>query len=80
MIESFVNWWMLRSPTVTASTSGFRRAPLHTGQGRNDMYSSMRSRCVDESVSRYRRWSEETIPSNAIMYDRRRPIRLRYCT
>ena len=47
-----VNSWMFLSPTVTASTSGFSRAPLQTGHGRNDMYSSMRSRCVDESVSR----------------------------
>ena len=38
-------------PTVTASTSGLSRAPLQTGQGRNDMYSSIRSRCCDESVS-----------------------------
>ena len=36
---------------VTASTSGLRRAPLQTGHGRSDMYSSIRSRCVDESVS-----------------------------
>ena len=42
--ESCVNSWMFRSPTVTASTSGFSRAPLQTGQGRNDMYSSIRSR------------------------------------
>ena len=52
VIESFVNSWMFFLPTVTASTSGFSRAPLHTGHGRNDMYSSIRSRCVDESVSR----------------------------
>ena len=47
-----VNSWMFFSPTVTASTSGFSRAPLQTGHGRNDMYSSIRSRCVEESVSR----------------------------
>ena len=29
-----------------------RRAPLQAEQGRADMYSSMRSRWVDESVSR----------------------------
>jgi len=52
VIESCVNSWMLRSPTVTASTSGLSRAPLHAGHGRNDMYSSIRSRCEDESVSR----------------------------
>ena len=47
-----VNSWTFSSPTVTASTSGFSRAPLQTGHGRNDMYSSIRSRCVLESVSR----------------------------
>ena len=46
-----VNSWMLRSPTVTASTSGLRRAPLQTGHGRKLMYSSIRSRICDESVS-----------------------------
>jgi len=50
--ESWENSWIDRSPTVTASTSGLRRAPWQTGQGRIDMYSSMRSRCWDESVSR----------------------------
>ena len=44
--------WIDLDPTVTASTSGFRRAPLHTGHGRSDMYSSIRSRCEAESVSR----------------------------
>ena len=39
-------------PTVTASTSGLSRAPLHSGQGRKLMYSSIRSRCVELSVSR----------------------------
>ena len=29
--DSFVSSWMLRPPTVTASTSGFSRAPLHGG-------------------------------------------------
>ena len=52
VIESRVNSWMFLPPTVTASTSGLSRAPLQTGHGRNDMYSSIRSRCVDESVSR----------------------------
>ena len=47
-----VNSWIDLPPTVTASTSGFRRAPLQTGHGRSDMYSSIRSRCCDESVSR----------------------------
>ena len=46
-----VNSWMFRSPIVTASTSGFSRAPLQTGQGRKLMYSSIRSRCWLESVS-----------------------------
>ena len=50
--ESWVNSWMFRSPTVTASTSGLSRAPLQTGHGRNDMYSSIRSRWVELSVSR----------------------------
>jgi hypothetical protein len=43
--DIFENSWMFRPPTVTASTSGFSRAPLQTGHGRNDMYSSIRSRC-----------------------------------
>jgi hypothetical protein len=47
-----VNSWMLLPPTVTASTSGFNRAPLHSGQGRKLMYSSIRSRIEEESVSR----------------------------
>ena len=38
------------SPTVTASTSGFNRAPLQTGHGRSDMYSMVLALC-DESVS-----------------------------
>ena len=33
VIDSFVNSWMFFSPTVTASTSGFSRAPLQTGHG-----------------------------------------------
>ncbi len=78
--DSFVNSKIDFSPTVTASTSGFRRAPLQTGHGRNDMYSSMRSRCCDESVSLYRRSRLETMPSKASVYCRRRPIRLRYWT
>ena len=52
MTDMRVNSWMLGSPTVTASTSGLSRAPLQTGHGRNDMYSSIRSRCVELSVSR----------------------------
>ena len=75
-----VNSWMFRAPIVTASTSGLSRAPLHTGHGRNDMYSSIRSRWLELSVSRYRRPSDATMPSNASMYERRRPIRLRYWT
>ena len=43
-------------------------------------YSSIRPRCWAESVSLYRRSSEATIPSNAIVYERRRFIRLRYWT
>ena len=49
--ESCVSSWMFLPPTVTASTSGFSRAPLHAGHGRKLMYSSMRSRCCEESVS-----------------------------
>ena len=52
LTDSFVNSWMFFSPTVTASTSGLSRAPLQTGHGRNDMYSSIRSRCDELSVSR----------------------------
>ena len=33
MTDIRVNSWMFRSPTVTASTSGLSRAPLHTGHG-----------------------------------------------
>ena len=50
--ESRVNSWIERPPTVTASTAGLRRAPWHSGQGRKLMYSSIRSRCWLESVSR----------------------------
>ncbi len=46
-----VKSWIDLLPTVTASTSGFSRAPLQVGQGRKLMYSSIRSRCEDESVS-----------------------------
>jgi hypothetical protein len=35
--DSCVNAWIERSPTVTASTSGFSRAPLQTGHGRSDI-------------------------------------------
>ena len=52
MTDSCENSWIDLSPTVTASTSGLSRAPWQTGQGRIDMYSSIRSRCWDESVSR----------------------------
>ena len=50
--DSCVNSWIDRPPTVTASTSGLRRAPPHCGQARKLMYSSIRSRCCAESVSR----------------------------
>ena len=52
MTDIFVNSWMFRPPTVTASTSGFSRAPPQAGHGRKLMYSSIRSRCWAESVSR----------------------------
>ena len=38
--------------TVTARDSGRSRAPLHSGHGRTDMYSSIFSRDQSESVSR----------------------------
>ena len=44
--------WIESPPIVTASTSGLSRAPPHSGHGRKLMYSSIRSRCCDESVSR----------------------------
>ena len=49
--ESCEKAWIDEPPTVTASTSGLRRAPWHSGHGRIDMYSSIRSRCWLESVS-----------------------------
>ena len=52
MTDIVVNSLIGLPPTVTASTSGFSRAPLQAGHGRNDMYSSIRSRCCEESVSR----------------------------
>ncbi len=39
-----VNSWMALSPTLTARDSGRSRAPLHSGHGRTDMYSSIFSR------------------------------------
>ena len=47
-----VNSWIPIPPTFTASVSGRSRAPSHSGHGRTDMYSSMRSREYSESVSR----------------------------
>ena len=38
-------------PTLTARDSGRSRAPLHSGHGRTDMYSSIFSRDQSESVS-----------------------------
>ena len=46
-----VNSWIARSPTLTARDSGRSRAPLHSGHGRTDMYSSIFSRDQSESVS-----------------------------
>ena len=51
MTDIRVNSWIDSPPTVTASTSGFSRAPPQVGQGRKLMYSSIRSRCWEESVS-----------------------------
>ena len=42
-IESRVSLSMFAPPTVTASASGFSRAPLHCGQTEADMYFSMSS-------------------------------------
>ena len=47
-----VNSLIPRPPTLTASDSGLSRAPLHSGQGRSVMYSSIFSRDQSESVSR----------------------------
>ena len=52
MTDCCENAWIDLPPTVTASTSGLSRAPWQTGHGRIDMYSSIRSRCWLESVSR----------------------------
>jgi hypothetical protein len=46
-----VTSWMPSPPTLTASDSGRSRAPLHSGHGRTDMYSSIFSRDQSESVS-----------------------------
>ena len=50
--DSAVKSWIDVPPTSTARDSGRRRAPPHSGQGRTDMNSSMRSRVQSESVSR----------------------------
>ncbi len=39
-----VSSWMPSPPTLTARLSGRRRAPLQSGHGRTDMYSSIFSR------------------------------------
>ena len=46
-----VNSWIGSPPTLTARDSGRSRAPLHSGHGRTDMYSSIFSRDQSESVS-----------------------------
>jgi hypothetical protein len=46
-----VNSWIASSATLTARDSGRSRAPLHSGHGRTDMYSSIFSRDQSESVS-----------------------------
>ena len=50
--EMAQNSWIAMPPTSTARDSGRRRAPLHTGHGTSDMYSSIFSRTPSESVSR----------------------------
>ena len=55
---------MFIPPTVTASDSGLRRAPLQVGQATSRMYCSICSRDQSDSASAWRRWSQATIPSN----------------
>src|SRR5439155_18147386 len=71
---------MFSPPTVTASDSGFRRAPLHARHGTSRMNCSRRSRCVSDSAWEWRRSRFGTMPSNAVQYERGRPYRLRYRT
>ena len=49
--DSAVDSWIATPLSVTARDSGRRRAPLHSGHGRTDMYSSIFSRDQSESVS-----------------------------
>ncbi len=59
-----------RPSIVTASASGFRRAPWQAGHGRSVMYSSIRSFWNCDSVSRYRRASAPTIPGKVVIVER----------
>ncbi len=54
---------MLWPPTVTASDSGFSRAPPHVGQGTSRRKFSRLSRRNSESASVWRRSSHGTMPS-----------------
>src|SRR4051812_25027613 len=71
---------MFRSPIVTASVSGRRRAPLHTRHGISRMNCSMRSRAESESVSACRRSMLGIAPSYVVQYARWRPYRFLYRT
>src|SRR5438105_1513455 len=75
-----VSCQMLTPPTVTASDSGFSRAPLHARHGTSRMNCSMRSLAVSDSACEWRRSTFGTTPSYVVQYDRTRPYRLRYRT
>ncbi len=64
---------MLLPPMVTASVSGFSRAPLHERQATSRMYCSNRSRAVSDSASSWRRSMLVMTPSNTVVYERCRP-------
>ena len=63
-IDMRVSSSMLRPPTVTASASGLRRAPLQAGQTEADMNFSISSLTYSLDVSPYRRCRLLTTPSN----------------
>src|ERR1700737_386777 len=51
---------------VTARDSGFSLRPLHVVHARGCIYSSSSSRTESDSVSSYRRWMLERIPSQLV--------------
>ncbi len=69
---------MLRPPTVTAIVSGRSRPPPHAVHGRLLIYFSISARCQLDVVSRWRRCSCGTTPSNVDSYTRLRPARFVY--